>query len=680
MKPKLYQIIPENNRQENIPSSVNPLKNRMVGQSSFLKIYKKVVGGLFLLLFSQVVLEGQTCYALNLLNDSQPITAPVEVCPNGDLSSISVAITPDFDVIDDLEGNCQYHDLFFEDPDGVIVSIEEDLELSNGMAPVSLPVDQVMEGEYTVTLQPDNTNSCDCETITATFTIEINDLGLTVVAQPNENTCTTGEFDLIATTDCEDCDYVWTGPDVVQVNSNTTTGNGAGFYYVVITDGNNCSVTANVSVPKFYYNFQIEAGLDTALTCDDPSITLNGSVIDNIPNDSLSYQWSGPSVTSGETTLTPTVNAAGTYTLQVTYNWSGCVATDDVEVAAAQELPVADIIDEGAPTEINCLLTEIVLGGGATTTEDVNYKWYLNATGPIPNESDITYTVDGPGQYSLVVTSTLDPSCSASDWVEITENTTPPSFQLNPQDIVFCQGESEIVSVSPDTFSLEWSNGATGTFIEVDEAGDYFVIATDTNNGCKDTADFAVFVEYPPDLSDMDRTYVLEEDASETIDISPGDGFWQLTDWVNVEGLSLDGAEQSPIEIDGFTLTSGVALGAVKYDVWALSENSQCPSDTIEILVKVFKATEDLYIPEVITPNGDGQNETWDILFPTEQAANMAEIIVYNRSGGIEFKKEARDIYTPWDAIGCPDGEFFYYIISDNKTYKGALLILRKRE
>lgn len=638
----------------------------------------------FFFLFSAVN-NAQVCFTMQVLNDGAGIEQfPFEPCSNGDLSVISVNIQVDEAVIDDLNINggdqCQLFILEYENPGNQTIEIQDNIDYSDLDNPYTLPANAVAEGTYTITLKPQNGNACSCLTATASFLCEINDLGLSLVTQPNSNTCNTGEVDLIATTDCTDCDFSWTGPNVVNINSSTTTATSSGFYSVFITDGEGCTANASVSVPKFYHDFEVDAGLDTALTCDDPSISLNGSIVELIPSDSLTYQWFGPSITSGETTLTPTVNMEGTYTLSVTYNWSGCTDDDQVEVAAAQELPVADIIDEGAPTEINCLLTEIVLGGGETTDEDVVYQWYLNTVGPIPGESDITYTVDGPGQYSLVVTSTVDPSCSASDWVEITENTTPPDFDISPEDIGFCRGGSETCTATPDTYTYEWNTGQTGNSIEVDETGDYYVIATDATNGCKDTLDFEVYVEDPPDLSDLIRTHVLEEGSSHTIDIAPGDGFWRLVDWINVEGLSTGEIAPSPIDIDGFSLTSGISLGAVSYDVWAESETLGCPSDTVKVIVKVFKATEDLYIPEVITPNGDGQNETWDILFPTPQEANMAEIVVYNRSGGIEYKKDARDIYTPWDAIGCPDGEFFYYIVHGDKTYKGALLILRRRE
>lgn len=93
-----------------------------------------------------------------------------------------------------------------------------------------------------------------------------------------------------------------------------------------------------------------------------------------------------------------------------------------------------------------------------------------------------------------------------------------------------------------------------------------------------------------------------------------------------------------------------------------------------EVIVEVVPA---LTIPNTMTPNGDGYNDTWDIgglqRFPD------AEVRVYSRWGQIVHRTRG---YQPWDGGELPEA-VYYYVIDlnplgfDSRPYTGYLTIIR---
>jgi len=76
----------------------------------------------------------------------------------------------------------------------------------------------------------------------------------------------------------------------------------------------------------------VSAGTAQDLNCKTSFINLNGTV-NNATNYSINWTTgSSGNITSGQTTLTPTVDKAGSYIIHVTNNDNGCSNTDTVIV------------------------------------------------------------------------------------------------------------------------------------------------------------------------------------------------------------------------------------------------------------------------------------------------------------------------------------------------------------
>jgi gliding motility-associated-like protein len=82
-------------------------------------------------------------------------------------------------------------------------------------------------------------------------------------------------------------------------------------------------------------------------------------------------------------------------------------------------------------------------------------------------------------------------------------------------------------------------------------------------------------------------------------------------------------------------------------------------------------------ISNILTPNDDGQNDTWRVSDLSK--ITDCNVTIYNRWG--EPVYETSDYNNEWrgtkDNEDLPDGVYFYSIKCDNKEYTGSINLLR---
>jgi gliding motility-associated-like protein len=113
---------------------------------------------------------------------------------------------------------------------------------------------------------------------------------------------------------------------------------------------------------------------------------------------------------------------------------------------------------------------------------------------------------------------------------------------------------------------------------------------------------------------------------------------------------------------------------------YAVANTTHGCKERAEVFINVFS---DVFVPTGITPNGDGNNDTWVV--PYLYLCPNARVTVYNRWGVKLYENESNYYQNPWDGTNkngkiLPMGTYYYIIeYNDNNNTEpqaGAITIL----
>jgi uncharacterized protein (DUF2141 family) len=281
----------------------------------------------------------------------------------------------------------------------------------------------------------------------------------------------------------------------------TITGLGAGNYTVTVTDYNNCAKTAVFSVAPAVYPVASVAA-PPSIKCNLPNIQLNGSGSSTGSN--YTYLWTasnGGNIVSGASTLTPIVNAAGTYTLKVTNTTTNCITNAVATVVADITPPVANA---GPSQTLNCLQDTVSLQGSGSTGNNFSYLWTASNGGHIvAGTTTLTPMVDSSGTYQIKISNANNGCISTATTTVVLDNVPPISAIVAPINLNCTNSQVQInagASSQGNNFSYNWTSpngnivsGAATLFPIVDLAGNYALQVNNNQNGCTSTANTTVY-------------------------------------------------------------------------------------------------------------------------------------------------------------------------------------------
>lgn len=280
--------------------------------------------------------------------------------------------------------------------------------------------------------------------------------------------------------------YLWN-----NINSSQTITVPAGFYTVVISDGEGCSASTIVEVKAFNSPPLAYAGPDKTVCKANPTTGLNGTV-----TGAYGGIWSGgggtfvPNNTTLNATYTPSSPelAAGFVDLTLTTTGNGTCnpASDNVHISYDNFTGVVTVV----PTAVSCnggnngSATVNVTGGSPPHT----FSWST-----VPGQTVSTATNLSLGTYTVTVTNSI--GCTSTATALITQ---PASIALaSTLSPVTCPGGSNgavsiVTSGGTPPFSYLWQpGGQTTATINGQQAGSYTVTVTDSKN-CPQQSDFTV--------------------------------------------------------------------------------------------------------------------------------------------------------------------------------------------
>lgn len=370
----------------------------------------------------------------------------------------------------------------------------------------------------------------------------------------------------------------------------------------------------------------VDLGPDVVL-CDGETIILNAST------PGATYEWQ-----DGSNSSSFLVSSAGTYAVEVTVD--GCSATDEV-IVTYNPLPVFDL----GPNLTVCENETVTLD---VTTANATYEWQDGSTNP-------TFNVTSAGTYSVEVTVN---GCSVTDSVTINFDTLP-IVDLG-LDVTLCEGETIILDASTASASYEWQDGSTNSTFTVNSPGTYTVEVT--VGACTVTDTIEVFYDPLPTL------YMF--DTVEACTNIQGEGVFNLFEASNAISNNLNTVSASfytnfsdaesaidPI-LNPDEYTSQDATIYIRLE----NVSTQC-FDIGSFDIETIEC--EIFIPEGFSPNGDGTNDTFNIvnldIFPNHT------LEIFNRYGMSVYKGNASK--EEWD--GKHDGKLlptgtYYYVIQLN--------------
>lgn len=429
----------------------------------------------------------------------------------------------------------------------------------------------------------------------------------------------------------------------------TTTDNG-NYSVTVSSTIANCTQISNsqqivfTPAPVFSFNYP-----DKLVYCDGTPVSLNAQ-----GSNAYNYRWYTNGILNGDITPTANITQSGKYKVEVSACDGSWVPSKEVQV---------DIIKIPTPTlqadkPSYCMGDNATLTAGISTNPSYNINWYKDNVILAANSNQTSLVVNENGSYSVAITSnevnTDGTICTQTAVGQNIVFNPPPTVSI--QQIVkttLCDGQTVDLKVSYNTGRVKWSTGQNSDLITIGTSGSYSATVTSTA-GCTTSADINVQF-FPNPILNL-PSYAVCVPSKKTATLTAPEGMTSYT-WNGQSGTNTYVVDHP----ETITLIVTDANGCqATQDVQVVDE---CPN---------------ISIPNAFTPNGDGINDTWDIVgLEYDQTATVK---IFTRNGQQVF--ESKGYPKPWDGQykgkQLPSGVYYYIIKTKNnsQTYSGPLTII----
>ncbi len=465
--------------------------------------------------------------------------------------------------------------------------------------------------------------------------------------------------------------YLWSnGATTPSINVNTS-----GNFTVRVTNASGCQ-----SIPSEAVTTAVNAlpstpivGVITPPTC---SIATGSVLMMGLPSTgnwtltrypgTYTLDGSGESYTVGGL-------SSGIYNYSVT-NASGCTSSlsPNVNIPAQPATPATPLVGTITQPTYTVPTGSVNLSG-----LPVSGLWTItiNPDGATINASGATRTVTGldPGTYTFTVTNAA--GCTSLPTAEVTINARPgiPNMVIN-NPATICSNQTADLTLPAVTAGSDenltytyWTDAAATIAYATPTAapeGTYYIRGTSTA-GYYNTKPVVVTADQlPVAYAGPDQVLEYTFGTNLNADIPEiGVGVWSL-----VSGLGEIFNSTAPA-----TAVNGLGLGDNVFQ-WAVT-NGVCPEVTDMVTIKV----NNLLIPTLITPNGDGKNDYF--VLRGIETLGKTHLVIFDRRGLKVY--ENREYDNTWEGLDynsnpLPDDTYFYVLKSANgKSLSGYIVVRR---
>ncbi|NRB58531.1 MAG: T9SS type B sorting domain-containing protein [Winogradskyella sp.] len=433
------------------------------------------------------------------------------------------------------------------------------------------------------------------------------------------------------------------------------------------------------------FNIEVEAipvanGV-TLLQCDEDGIpegftTFNlteayGDITDNNPDSTVNFYLSQDDAQNDSNAIDPNVfnnflNPQILYT-RVTNTNTGCINFSElsleVSTTASNNASLSQCDDDGtedgfASFNLNDANT-IVLAGSPAGLDLNYYETYDDALLEI-NPLGATFTNTVPYNQTIYARVENDNACFGISEIELTVFELP---QIETQfETLYCLNNSTetiildagLINDLPNNYTFEWSTGETTSTIEVNVPGTYTVRVFNTDGCFKDRTINVL----PSNIATITDIEVVDASQNNTITVFvSGEGDYEF---------ALD-------NINGPYQDSNIFLDVLPglYTVFVRDKND---CGIVDELVSVIG------FPKFFTPNGDDENEFWQVKGISDQFQANSKILIFDRYGKLLI--ELDPLSTGWDGTyngaTMPASDYWFQVkLQDGRTFTSHFALKR---
>lgn len=366
-----------------------------------------------------------------------------------------------------------------------------------------------------------------------------------------------------------------------------------------------------------------------------------------IGNTTMSQAWSNPM----DTTWYRAIVVSGVCTPDTTANaW---IITYPKPVAAF----TADTVCWGATTMFSNGTT--ITSGGI---QFQNWDFGDNDASVAANPSHMYMSAD---TFNVVLITVSDLGCSDTATQGVIVHGLPDPTITVGGTTSLCQGDSVLLSAPsfPQNW-YSWSNGDTVSTIFADTTWNYVLQVTDSVTGCM-AWDSVMITVLPRPIADAGIDTAVSAGSSIVLLGSGGSTF----NWIPSVGLD-DPTSANPVCTPAYTVT---------YTLTVTDANGCTDTDAV---VVTLKKDLNLIISNMITANGDGFNDVWNVqnieFYPNNH------VTIYNRNGMEVY--EMHGYNNSWNGSyndgQLPDGTYYYVLEfpDEDVTFNGAVTIVSEKK
>lgn len=447
--------------------------------------------------------------------------------------------------------------------------------------------------------------------------------------------------------------YSWSNGGGSGLNA---TGLTPGIYTLTVSDAFGCSV---LSVP-YTITAPIPLVLDasamvvTPTSCVGNTGSISGLVITGGVNPQV--QWS-----NNQGTLNLTGLAVGTYDISVTDD-QGC--SQELTVSIVQNnAPVIDtanmVITTAHCGQADGTVTGITVSGG---TPSYSYSW--NTT---PASATLNLSGAQGGTYTLTVTDSQ--GCSDNETIAIGNAAAAQISDVNLQVVqptCLIPGSINGLQASGNgPFTYSWTSTAQAVLNpSALPSGSYDLTVTDAF-GCTTQYGPVVLDEPVGPIADFSWT-PSSPNIGQTVDFTDNSTGTNIItwNWLIDTAVFVGQAPQFAFDAEGL------------YDVTLMITDANGCMDTLTQVISIYGQ---VIIPNVLTSNGDGVNDTFEI----QNLKPETNVLILNRWGDVVF--ETTNYQNDWggqDVSGqdLVEGVYTYLVKTpENKQYHGFIHLIRSK-